>query len=217
MRRMQTLRMRILDAAHRAVAEGFLDRAEDVFFLRGEDLDTEPISWRSRVVARRARWEAARSLRLPDTAERDTLERRMAQKLPSEPVPSYKSFQGIGLGSRCVRGVVVRAHEIGDVFRIAGGADPAVLVVATLEPSWSVVFPRFSAVVAELGGELSHAAILLREAGISSVVNARGAFHSLTDGETVEVDPIHGQVTRINDRPAPAVRVNGHKAWKPRV
>jgi pyruvate,water dikinase len=74
-----------------------------------------------------------------------------------------------------------------------------VLVVDTLEPSWAVVFPRFSAVVAELGGELSHASILLRESGIPAVVNARGAYQSIADGDLVRVDPSWGEV-RIEAR-----------------
>jgi phosphoenolpyruvate-protein kinase (PTS system EI component) len=68
------------------------------------------------------------------------------------------------------------------------------LVVDTLEPSWAVVFPRFSAVVAELGGELGHASILLREAGIPAVVNARGTYRAIADGDLVRVDPAWGEV-----------------------
>jgi pyruvate,water dikinase len=69
-----------------------------------------------------------------------------------------------------------------------------VLIAETLEPSWAVLFPRFVAVVAELGGELSHAAILLREAGITAVVNAHGAFAGISDGDRVRVDPERGEV-----------------------
>jgi hypothetical protein len=39
------------------------------------------------------------------------------------------------------------------------------MVVAAVEPSWSVIFPRIRGLVAELGGEFSHSAILLREPG----------------------------------------------------
>ena len=47
-----------------------------------------------------------------------------------------------------------------------------ILVVPTLEPSWAVIFPRVGGVVAELGGELSHASILLREARRPAIVNS---------------------------------------------
>ena len=43
----------------------------------------------------------------------------------------------------------------------------------TLEATWSLIFPRFTAIVVELGGELSHASILIRETGYTAVINAR--------------------------------------------
>ena len=67
-------------------------------------------------------------------------------------------------------------------------------MVDALEPSWGVVYPRFDAVVSQLGGELSHAAILLREANLPGVINATGAFHELAEGDTVRVDPARGEV-----------------------
>jgi phosphoenolpyruvate-protein kinase (PTS system EI component) len=66
-----------------------------------------------------------------------------------------------------------------------------------------VGFPRFAAVVADSGGELSHAAILLREAAIPAVVNARGASEQFAVGDRVIVDPTHGEV-RILAQRAPA-------------
>jgi pyruvate,water dikinase len=56
---------------------------------------------------------------------------------------------------------------------------------------------RFGAVVSQLGGELSHAAILLREAEIPSVINAAGAFDGLDDGDRVLVDPTRGEVLKL--------------------
>ncbi|HEX8202930.1 MAG TPA: PEP-utilizing enzyme [Isosphaeraceae bacterium] len=102
-----------------------------------------------------------------------------------------------------VSGTAVRAEELGTLLN--GRALPAspVLVVPTLEPSWAVVFPRFAAVVAELGGELSHAAILLREAGIPSVVNARGAFAGIAEGDRVRVDPAQGRVVILEKTRTP--------------
>jgi pyruvate,water dikinase len=97
-----------------------------------------------------------------------------------------------------VDGIAVRASALGELLARPLPADSAVLVVEALEPSWAVVFPRFRAVVSELGGELSHAAILLREAGIPAVLNARGAYLALKDGEPIRVDPRRGEVLRLS-------------------
>jgi rifampicin phosphotransferase len=57
-----------------------------------------------------------------------------------------------------------------------------------------VVFPRFAAVVADLGGELSHASILLREAGRPAVVNCAGIFRAVTTGDRLRLDGARGLV-----------------------
>ena len=98
----------------------------------------------------------------------------------------------------------MRPQTIDEVLRRKSWPGSAVLVVEAIEPSWALVFPRFDAVVSELGGELSHAAILLREAEVPSVINASGAFHGLVEGDLVRVDPTHGEVVRLGWRAKPA-------------
>jgi len=201
MRRWQLLRTRILAEARRAVMQGHLNDPDDAFFLRGEDLAADPATWRARATERRALRKKAERLDLPATAPRDVIEAAVARAEHSGAAPCPDRFLGIGLGRLPVTGTAVRADDLPGV--LAGEALPesAILVVETLEPSWAVVFPRFSAVVAELGGELSHASILLREAGISAVVNARGAYQSIADGDLIAVDPSRGEV-RVEERRA---------------
>ncbi|MBX6313201.1 MAG: hypothetical protein IRY99_09845 [Isosphaeraceae bacterium] len=195
MRRFARLRARILNEAGRAVTAGYLSDPADVFFLRREDLETDPGTWRTRVADRRTRWERARRLELPDTADRETIEAAVRRAEPVAEHNGQDRFAGIGLGTGTVTGTALRATELAALLhRREAVPDPAVLVVSTLDPSWAIVFPRFAAVVAELGGELSHAAILLREAGIPGVLNAHGAFHAIADGDRVRVDPDRGEV-----------------------
>jgi pyruvate,water dikinase len=55
-------------------------------------------------------------------------------------------------------------------------------------------------VVTELGGELSHVAILLREAGVPALLDVRGATAQLSEGERIVLDPAAGLLRRP-DRP----------------
>jgi len=96
-----------------------------------------------------------------------------------------------------VEGVAVRVDELADRLGRADLPEAPILVVGALEPSWAVAFPRFAAVVAELGGDLGHASILLREAGIPAVVNARGACAGIADGARLRVDPARGEVAIV--------------------
>jgi pyruvate,water dikinase len=76
----------------------------------------------------------------------------------------------------------------------AGLDADTVLVVPSLEPSWAVVFPRIGGVIAEVGGELSHASILLREARKPAVVNVAGIWQAVRDGDRVRLDGRRGVV-----------------------
>jgi pyruvate,water dikinase len=200
MRRWQLLRTKILLQAGMAVTAGWLDSPADVFLLAGDDLGADPSTWRSKVADRRARIAAAQALRLPVTASRDTIEaivRSAAASVGTESGPANlpaQVFSGFGLGHRAVTGVAVRAAELTSLFARSDLPEQPILVTPTLDPAWAVVFPRFAAIVVELGGELSHASILLREMGQTAVVNARGAYQNIADGASLQVDPTRGEV-----------------------
>jgi len=53
-------------------------------------------------------------------------------------------------------------------------------------------------VVTDLGGPLSHAAIVMRELGVPAVVNVVDATRILRDGERVRVDGERGEVVRLD-------------------
>jgi len=48
--------------------------------------------------------------------------------------------------------------------------------------------------VLEIGGQLSHGAIIAREYAIPAVVNVQGAMLQIKDGQTIEVDGTSGLV-----------------------
>ena len=69
-----------------------------------------------------------------------------------------------------------------------------ILVVSAADSGWSPLFLVSGAVVTELGGPLSHAAIILREYGVPAVVNVAGATRSISSGDRVRVDGTLGTV-----------------------
>ena len=54
-----------------------------------------------------------------------------------------------------------------------------------------------SAIVTEEGGITSHAAIVSRELKIPAVVGVQGILDAVKDGDTVEVDAVHGVVKKV--------------------
>ena len=72
-----------------------------------------------------------------------------------------------------------------------------VLVCRSTTVSWVPLFNMASAIVADIGGALSHAALVAREFGIPAVTGTGNALELLIDGEIVEVDGSAGTVRRI--------------------
>jgi len=69
-----------------------------------------------------------------------------------------------------------------------------VLVAPITNPVWTPLFAVASAVVTEVGGILSHGAIVAREYGIPAVMSVAGATRLLQDGQQVTVDGNKGLV-----------------------
>ncbi|MFL7793806.1 MAG: PEP-utilizing enzyme [Anaerolineae bacterium] len=69
-----------------------------------------------------------------------------------------------------------------------------ILVASTTNVGWTPLFPRAAAVVTDIGGSLSHAAIVARELGIPAVVGCGDATIRLKTGDRVRVDGGQGVV-----------------------
>ncbi|VVB56390.1 Phosphoenolpyruvate synthase [uncultured archaeon] len=76
-----------------------------------------------------------------------------------------------------------------------------VLVAPSTDPGWTPMFLRAKAVVMEVGGYLSHGAIVAREYGIPAVVNVPGVMKAIKDGEQLTVDGDEGKVYRLKIYP----------------
>src|SRR4030095_4516615 len=69
-----------------------------------------------------------------------------------------------------------------------------VLFAPSTAPGGTPLFLRASAVVMEVGGYLSHGAIVAREYGLPAVVNVPGLFTEVADGDLLVVDGSTGVV-----------------------
>ena len=80
-------------------------------------------------------------------------------------------------------------REIGQI------RDGEVLVCPVTAPSWGPVFGRIAAAVSDIGGTMSHAAIVAREYGMPAVVGTGQATTRIRTGDRVRVDGDRGIVT----------------------
>ena len=72
-----------------------------------------------------------------------------------------------------------------------------ILLAPAVDPGWLPVFIRVAGVATELGGRLSHAATLLRELRIPSVLNLPGVTRAAHSGEVIELRVPPGDVRRL--------------------
>ncbi len=151
--------------------------------------------------------------RLPRVALR-VRQRRAAhardRALP-EPPPSFVGFppaeveapsdeetlRGLASSGGVAEGTVCVLRSAEDAERVEVGD---ILVVSSADVGLSPLFLAAGAVVTELGGPLSHAAIILREYGTPAVMNVRGATRALREGERVRVDGDRGVLERLDAR-----------------
>lgn len=70
-----------------------------------------------------------------------------------------------------------------------------ILVAPSTDPGWTPLFFTASGLVMEMGGPMSHGAIVAREYGIPAVVGVSGAIERITTGQQITVDGSRGIIT----------------------
>jgi pyruvate,water dikinase len=88
--------------------------------------------------------------------------------------------------------VVVNVDELSEV------RDGDILVCPITSPAWAPIFPKIRAVVTDIGGVMSHAAIVCREYGLPAVVGTGRATAEIRTGQTIRVDGSTGVVTLLD-------------------
>jgi pyruvate,water dikinase len=160
----------------------FLTVDEVVGALRNARADLAPL-----VRLRRA--EYARDLARPDPPVTF-----VGAPLTAQPPPtSGEVLRGTPASSGVVEGRV-RVLLSADMSDFQPGE---ILVVRTTDVGWTPLFLLATGVLTELGGALSHAAIVAREFGVPSVVNVPGVTRLLRTGDRVRVDGDHGTIERL--------------------
>ena len=79
-----------------------------------------------------------------------------------------------------------------------------ILVAPSTDPGWTPLFMTAGALVMEMGGVISHGAVVAREYGIPAVVGVSDATTRLRTGETVTVDGSAGTVRQVDAPLSPA-------------
>jgi phosphoenolpyruvate synthase/pyruvate phosphate dikinase len=182
-----------LEVGRRMVARGVLEKQEDFFFLSipeierisGRQLD---VPWvREQIPIRRL--EFARHMRA-----NPPLVVRSDGKPVMKPTAHGEILRGTPVSWGRARGPARILMDPGDGALLHMGE---ILVAPFTDPGWTPLFLTAGALVMEIGGIMSHGAVVAREYGIPAVVGVKDATRLLRDGEMIEVDGATGEVRRL--------------------
>jgi len=190
------VRRLLLEFGRRMVRDGLLDEVDDVFHLARCDHEALVRSeWDGRgaraLVAER---KAMRLARLAAPPPPDLIVIHEGERAPAIPAASIKDDAVLGglaaaAGQASGPARIIRHPEEG--ARLQRGD---ILVAPSTDPGWTPLFLRCAGLVTEVGGYLSHGAIVARELGLPAVVNVTNVLDRVQDGEIITVDGNAGVV-----------------------
>ncbi len=185
----------VLALGRRFVERGILDSPDDVFMLYIDEVrqivhagNCQP-PCPGLVHERRHEMEALIGMTLPEIIYGDDPPPLMTVQQVSD------TLCGVAASRVYYRGRVTVVRSVGEIERLPEGA---VLTIPYSDVSWTPLFARAGAVIAESGGLLSHSSIIAREYGVPAVVSVSGACH-LADGTLVNVDGYTGTITILKE------------------
>ncbi|MET0662414.1 MAG: rifamycin-inactivating phosphotransferase, partial [Ilumatobacteraceae bacterium] len=180
----------LLREAGRLVRAGVLGDPDDIFFLTFQELHDVVRTQRvdDQLIRRRKDdFGTFRSLTPP-------------RVLTSDGEVVAGTYRRDGLPTGALIGLAVSAGDVEGRARVIldmAAADVEagdILVTTATDPSWSPLFVQVSGLVTEVGGLMTHGAVIAREYGLPAVVGVDNATRVIRDGQRIRVNATHGYV-----------------------
>jgi phosphohistidine swiveling domain-containing protein len=199
------LRLLLIAIGRKLVEVGALDDAEDVMFLRYNELrllmaDQEAFDARDLVGDRRDAREDAFEKRPPSwvgTATQTALDFPynalwgFPDKFHAGEPSTTGEVKGLAASAGVVEGPARYVTSLDEFDQVQDGE---ILVCRMTNPAWVVLFTKIAGLVTEAGGVVSHPAVVAREFGIPAVVGTTNAGERIATGDRVRVNGTTGVV-----------------------
>ena len=180
----------LLGEARRLVEAGVLSEEEDIFYLTLEELGDVARAGRADVELIRRRADEFRSYRSLSPPRVLTSDGEVITGSYHRNGMPAGALVGLPVSSGTVEG---RARVIADMAD--ADLEPGdILVTAYTDPSWSPLFLAIRALVTEVGGLMTHGAVIAREYGLPAVVGVERATRLIADGQRIRVHGAEGYV-----------------------
>ncbi|HEX6467852.1 MAG TPA: rifamycin-inactivating phosphotransferase [Streptosporangiaceae bacterium] len=180
----------LLEEAERLVRAGVLPDKEDIFFLTFHELHDVVRSNQvdDRLIQRRKdAFRSYHALTPPRVLTSDG--EAVAGAYRRDDVPAG-ALTGLAVSAGTIEGRARVILDMADADLEAGD----ILVTAYTDPSWSPLFVGIAGLVTEVGGLMTHGAVIAREYGLPAVVGVERATRLIRDGQRIRVHGTDGYV-----------------------
>jgi rifampicin phosphotransferase len=192
-RRYFVYKQALLREAERLVQDGVLREAEDIYFLTLPELrdvvSTNQLD-QQLIVRRRAAFATYQTLTPPRVLTSDG--EVVAGSYRREDIPA-DALIGLPVSAGTIEGRARVILDMADADVEAGD----ILVTAYTDPSWSPLFVAVAGLVTEVGGLMTHGAVIAREYGLPAVVGVEHATDLIRDGQRIRVNGTDGYIELI--------------------
>ena len=191
----------LMEEAERLVQAGVLRDKEDAFYLTFHELR-----------------EVVRTNQVDDQLIRQRKDEFMSYQtltpprvLTSDGEMVAGEYQSDGLPAGALVGLPVSAGTVEGRARVIrdmgeAGLEPGDILVTThTDPSWSPLFVAIAGLVTEVGGLMTHGAVIAREYGLPAVVGVEHATRLIRDGQQIRVNGTDGYLEILANCDAPRV------------
>ena len=179
---------------------GHLQNPGDIFFLTLQEIkaqisDHSSLPWselQTRLESRKQRFQQDQQMEIVPNLVFGNDPPGYGLVLPSHsPADIKQQLSGIAASAGVVEGPVLVMTQLESVDT---NHHPFILVVPYTDAGWVPLLARAGGLIAEVGGRLSHGAIIAREYGIPAVMNVTHATQRLHTGQWVRLDGQQGTI-----------------------
>jgi pyruvate,water dikinase len=180
----------LLKEAERLVQASVLHEKEDIYYLAFEELQeairTNKLDYQV-IDKRKDEYRSYEKLNPPRVITSDG--EIIAGKYKREDLPA-EAIAGLAVSSGVIEGRarVILNMEDADI------EDGDILVTPFTDPSWTPLFVSIKGLVTEVGGLMTHGAVIAREYGLPAVVGVENATRLIKDGQRIRVNGTDGYV-----------------------
>ena len=184
------IKQALLKEAARLVQKGIIREKEDIYYLSFEELReavrTNRLDY-SLITKRKEEHEFYEKLTPPRimTSEGEVL----SGEYDTGNIPKG-ALAGVPVSSGTIEGRARVILRMGDANMEEGD----ILVTAFTDPSWTPAFVSIKGLVTEVGGVMTHGAVIAREYGLPAVVGVENATKLIKDGQKIRVNGTEGYI-----------------------